>query len=84
MGNPMAAPASTCLLESKDEVAWLEGPSAYPSAVVIAEALLVNYRASEGDVPGLIQQVLGICQCLFCVFLDIGHYAGHAVAYVGR
>jgi hypothetical protein len=49
------------LLEVKDEVAWLEGPSAYPSAVVIAKALLVDCRAGEGDVPGLIQQVLGIC-----------------------
>jgi hypothetical protein len=44
------------LVEVKDEVAWLEGPPAYPSAVVIAEALLVNCRAGEGDVPGLIQQ----------------------------
>jgi hypothetical protein len=31
-----------CLLEAKYEVAGLEGPSAYPSAVVITEALLVN------------------------------------------
>jgi hypothetical protein len=70
------------LLEAKDEVAWLEGPSAYPSVVVIAEALQVNCRAGEGDVPSLIQQVLGICQCLFCVFFDIGHHARRAVAYV--
>jgi hypothetical protein len=28
-----------CLLKAKHEVAGLEGPSAYPSAVVIAEAL---------------------------------------------
>jgi hypothetical protein len=27
---------------------------------------------------------LGICQCLFCVFFDIGHYARCAVAYVSR
>jgi hypothetical protein len=27
---------------------------------------------------------LGICQCLFCVFLDIGHHARRAVAYVSR
>jgi hypothetical protein len=31
-----------CLLEAKHEDAGLEGPSAYPSAVVIAEALLIN------------------------------------------
>jgi hypothetical protein len=72
------------LLESKDEVAWLEGPSAYLSAVVIAEALLVNCQAYEGDVPGLIQQVLRVCQCLFCVFFDIGHHAGRAVAHIRR
>jgi hypothetical protein len=54
-----------CLLEAKYEVAWLKGPSAYPSAVVIAEALLVNCRTGEGDVPSFIQQVLGISQCLF-------------------
>jgi hypothetical protein len=44
-----------CLLEANYEVAWFEGPSAYPSAVVIAEALLVNYRTGEVDIPSLIQ-----------------------------
>jgi hypothetical protein len=73
-----------CLLEAKDEVAWRKGPSAYPSTVVIEEALLVNCQAGEGDVPGLIQLVLGICQCLFCVFFDIGHHARCAVAHVSR
>jgi hypothetical protein len=72
------------LLESKDEVARLEGPSAYPSAVVIAEALLVNCQAYEGDIPGLIQQVLCVCQCLFCVFFNVGHHAGRAIAHVHR
>jgi hypothetical protein len=43
------------LLEAKYEVAWFEGPSAFPSAVVIAEALLVNYGTSESDVSGFIQ-----------------------------
>jgi hypothetical protein len=72
------------LLESKDEVARLKGPSAYPSAVVIAEALLVNYRAYEGDIPSLIQQVLYVCQRLFYVFFDVGHHAGRAIAHVCR
>jgi hypothetical protein len=72
------------LLEAKYEVAWFEGPSAYPSAVVIAKDLLVNCRTGEGDVPSLIQQVLGICQCLFCVFFNIGHHTGRAVAHVHR
>jgi hypothetical protein len=72
------------LLESKDEVARLERPSAYPSAVVIAEALLVNCRAYKGDIPGLIQQVLCVCQCLFCVFFNVGYHAGRAIAHVRR
>jgi hypothetical protein len=31
-----------CLLEAKHEVAGLEGPFAYPSVVVIVEALLID------------------------------------------
>jgi hypothetical protein len=31
-----------CLFEMKHEVAGLEGPSAYLSAVVVAEALLID------------------------------------------
>jgi hypothetical protein len=72
------------LLEAKYEVAWFEGSSAYPSAVVIAEALLVNCGTSESDVSGFIQQVLGVCQCLFCVFLDVGDHARRAVAHIRR
>jgi hypothetical protein len=72
------------LLEAKYEVAWLEGPSVYPSAVVIAEALLVNCRTSESDVLSFIQQVLGVCQCLFCIFLDVGDHAGRAIAHIRR
>jgi hypothetical protein len=49
------------LLEAKYEVAWFEGPSAYPSDVVIAETLLVNCGTSESDVSSFIQQVLGVC-----------------------
>jgi hypothetical protein len=42
------------LVEAKHEVAGLEGPSVYPSAVVIAKALLINCRASESDVSSFI------------------------------
>jgi hypothetical protein len=42
------------LLEAKHKVSRLEGPSAYPSAVVIAEALLIDCRASESDVSSFI------------------------------
>jgi hypothetical protein len=73
-----------CLLEAKHKVARLEGPSAYPSAVVIAEALLINCRASESDISSFMQQVLGICQCLFCVFFDVGDHTGCAVAHIYR
>jgi hypothetical protein len=72
------------LREAKYEVAGLEGSSAYPSAVVIAEDLLVNCQAGESDVSSFIQQVLGICQCLFCVFFDVGHHVGRAVAHIYR
>jgi hypothetical protein len=72
------------LLELEDEVARLEGPSAYPSAVVIMEDLLINCRAYEGNIPGFIQQVLCVCQRLFSVFFDVGHHAGRAIAHVRR
>jgi hypothetical protein len=42
------------LLEAKHKVARLEGSSAYPSDVVVAEALLVDHRSSEGDVSSFI------------------------------
>jgi hypothetical protein len=64
------------LLEAKYEVVGFEGPSAYPSAMVIAEPLLVNCGTSESNISSFIQQVLGICQCLFCVFLDVGDHEG--------
>jgi hypothetical protein len=72
------------LLEAKYEVASLKGPSAYPSAVVIVEALLVNYGTSKSDISSFIQQVLGICQCLFCIFFDVGDHAGCAIVHIRR
>jgi hypothetical protein len=72
------------LLEAKHEVARLEGPSAYPSAVVIAEALLINCRASDSDISSFIQEVLGVRQCFFCVFFDVGDHTGCAVAHIRR
>jgi hypothetical protein len=49
------------LLESEHKVARLERASAYPPAVVVAEALLVDRRSNEGDVSSFVQQVLGVC-----------------------
>jgi hypothetical protein len=37
------------------EVARLERPSAYPSVVVVAKALLVDCSSSEGDISSFIQ-----------------------------
>jgi hypothetical protein len=51
------------LLEAKHKVVGLKRPSAYPSAVVVVEALLVNCQTSEGDVLSFVQQVEGIFQC---------------------
>jgi hypothetical protein len=48
------------LLEAKHKVVGLERPSTYPSIVVVTEALLVNYRSSEGDISSFVQQVEGI------------------------
>jgi hypothetical protein len=61
------------LLETKHEVAGLEGLSAYPSAVVVAEALLINCRPGESYVSHLIQQIKGIFQCRLRIFFDIDH-----------
>jgi hypothetical protein len=48
------------LFEPKHKVAGLEGPSAYPSAVVIAEVLLINCGSDEGYVSCFVQQVADI------------------------
>jgi hypothetical protein len=41
----------------KHKIAGLEGPSAYPFAVVVAEALLINCRLGEGYVSCFVQQI---------------------------
>jgi hypothetical protein len=48
------------LFETKHKIAGLKGPSAYPSAVVIAEVLLINYGSDEGYVLHFVQQVAGV------------------------
>jgi hypothetical protein len=48
------------LFETKHKVAGLKGPSAYPSAVIIAEVLLINCRSDEGYVSRFVQQIAGI------------------------
>jgi hypothetical protein len=44
----------------KHKVAGLEGPSVYPSALVIAEVLLINYGSDKGYVSRFVQQVAGV------------------------
>jgi hypothetical protein len=72
------------LLETKHEVVGLERPSAYPSAVVVAEALLIDRRSGESYVSRFIQQIKGIFLCRLCIFFDIGYYARCAVPHVCR
>jgi hypothetical protein len=48
------------LFEPKHKIAGLEGPSAYPSAVVVVEVLLINYGSDEGYVFRFVQQVAGV------------------------
>jgi hypothetical protein len=70
------------LLETQHKVARLEGPSAYPSAVVIAEVLLINCRSDEGYVSCFVQQVTGVFQRYLCVFLDIGLDTRRAISHI--
>jgi hypothetical protein len=72
------------LLETKHEVVGLEGSSAYPSAVVIAEALLIGCRSGESYISRFIQQIEGIFQCHLCIFFDIGYYARCIVPHIRR
>jgi hypothetical protein len=72
------------LFETKHKVAGLEGPSAYPSAVVIAEVLLINCRSDEGYVLRFVQQIAGVFQRYLRIFFDIGLDTGCAVPHVRR
>jgi hypothetical protein len=68
----------------KHEVAGLEGPSAYPSAVVVGEALLIDCRSGESYISRFIQQIEGIFQCRLCIFFNIGYYMRCAVSHIHR
>jgi hypothetical protein len=68
----------------KHKVARLEGPSAYPSAVVIAEFLLIYCRSDEGYVSRFVQQITGVFQRYLRIFFDIGFDTGCAVPHVHR
>jgi hypothetical protein len=70
------------LLETKHEVAGLKRPSAYPSAVVVAEALLVDCSSSEGDITSFVQYVEGIFQCRLSVFFDVSYHIRCAVTHI--
>jgi hypothetical protein len=72
------------LLETKHKVARLEGPSAYPSAVVIAEVLLINCRSDEGYISCFVQQVTGVFQCYLRIFFDIGLDTRRAISHIRR
>jgi hypothetical protein len=70
------------LLEEKHKVVRLERPSTYPSTMVVAEALLVNYRTSEGDISSIVQHVEGIFQCLLSVFFNVSYHARCAIMHI--
>jgi hypothetical protein len=72
------------LFETKHKVAGLEGPSAYPSAVVIAEVLLINYGSDEGYVSRFVQQVTGVFQRYLRIFFDIGFDTRYAISHIRR
>jgi hypothetical protein len=70
------------LFETKHKVAGLEGPSAYPSGVVIAEILLINCGSDEGYVACFVQQVTGVFQRYLCIFFDIGLNARCPISHI--
>jgi hypothetical protein len=70
------------LFETKDKVAGLEGPSAYPSAVVIVEVLLINCGSDEGYISRFVQQVAGIFQRYLRIFFDIGLNARFPISHI--
>jgi hypothetical protein len=72
------------LFETKHKVVGLEGPSVYPSAVVITEVLLVNCRSDECYVSRFVQQVTGIFQRYLRIFFNIGIDMGCAVSHIRR
>jgi hypothetical protein len=72
------------LFETKHKVAGLEGPSVYPSAVVIAEVLLINCRSDKGYVSCFVQQVAGVFQRYLCIFFDIGLDTRCAISHIRR
>jgi hypothetical protein len=72
------------LFETKHKVARLEGPSAYPSTVVIAEVLLINYGSDEGYVSRFVQQIAGIFQCYLRIFFDISLDTRCAKSHIRR
>jgi hypothetical protein len=72
------------LLEIKHKVARLEGPSTYPSAVVIAEVLLINWQSDKGYVSCFVQQVAGVFQRYLRIFFDIGLDTRCAISYIRR
>jgi hypothetical protein len=72
------------LFETKHKVAGLEGPFAYPSAVVIAEVLLINCRSDKGYVSCFVQHVMGVFWRYLRIFFDIGLDTGCAISHICR
>jgi hypothetical protein len=68
----------------KYKVSLFEAVSTYPTAMVVAEALLVDCSASKGDISSFVQQVLGVLKHLLHVFFNVRHDAQSAVADAGR
>jgi hypothetical protein len=72
------------LFETKHKVAGFEGPSVYPSVVVIAEVLLINCGTDEGYVSRFVQQITGVFQRYLRIFFDIGLDTRCAKSHIRR
>jgi hypothetical protein len=56
----------------------------YPSAVVIAEFLLINYGSDEGYISCFVQQIAGVFQRYLRIFFDIGLDMRCAISHIHR
>jgi hypothetical protein len=72
------------LFETKHKVPGLEGSSAYPSAVVIAEVLQIDCGSNEGYVSCFVQQIVGVFQHYLRIFFDIGLDMRCAISHIFR
>ena len=71
----------TFLLESQYKVSFGEGPVAHSTAVIVAEALLINSGA--GDVSSIVEEIDGVFKCCSRGSLAVRDDSWHVEANFG-